>query len=170
MGQYTVGEIPYICATDNNTEVKPLVHVAATWEVNVIAAATAGVLATDITMVAAAAPLPAGAFHEWKLAKVAGKNSYKEEKVGDEDGGIKTHTYVCIMNKVTAARLEATQGGCEQIIIFHDNNGQKWLMGEKDNGCSMIRGAEIGATNTITVTFVWRSGKNIIEYTGVIPT
>jgi hypothetical protein len=169
MGQYTVGAVPYICNTENNTELLPTIHVAATWEIDTIAAPTAGVIATDITMVAAASPLPAGAFHEWKLAKALGKSSYKEEKQGDDDGGVKLHTLVVVMNKVTAARLEATQGGCDHVVLFKDNNSQTWLLGDKENGCTMVRGSEIGATNSITVTFKWYTGKNIYQYTGAIP-
>ena len=91
------------------------------------------------------------------------------EQQGDVDGGLKLHTFVAVMNKVTAARLEASQGGCEHVIIFPDNNGQYWLMGDKDNGCAMVRGAEIGANNQIVCTFTWATGKNIYHYTGVIP-
>jgi hypothetical protein len=169
MGQYTVGTIPYVCGNENANEVLPSIHVASTWEISAIPSATAGVISTDITMVAAASPLPAGAFHNWELAKAPGKNSYKVEPQGDVDSSLKLHTYVAVMNKVTAARLEATQGGCNHVLIFPDNNGQYWLMGDKENGCAMVRGAEIGATNQIVCTFTWATGKNILQYTGVIP-
>lgn len=169
MGQYTVDSIPGICATNNRTEVKPVLHVASTWEIDEIPADTAGVISGDITMVAAASPLPAGKFHPWELAHTPGKNSYKFEHQGDDDGGVILHTYVAVLNKITAARLQASKGGCNHVLLFHDNNEQVFLMGDKENGCTMTRGGEIAGTNNITVTFKWFTGKDVLEYTGAIP-
>lgn len=159
----TVGEITYICGNSNANETKPVIYVATTAEVSSIPAAANGVVSTAITMESGKK------FKIWELAKAPGKNSYKFEGVGDIDSNLTKHTYVAVINKITATRLQNSKGGCNYVMIFADNNGQKWIMGDKVNGCTMIRNGEIAGTNAITVTFEWYTGQDVDEYTSTIP-
>lgn len=167
MPNLTVAAITKTCANSNMSGLKPYIKIAEEWEIAAIPAATDLVVSTDITLVAAASPIPAGSWKQWDISKVPSKNIFESVQTGDADSGARQTTVTVFIPLMTAARLNAMYGGCGFVIGVHDQNGAVRIVGEKENGCTMTITETINeGTNGCTVVFTWTSGHTPYFYTG----
>ncbi|MEO7176993.1 MAG: hypothetical protein ABIV51_13820 [Saprospiraceae bacterium] len=161
-----------VCCTDqediekecgpNAGYMKPSLNIACEGNVATIGAVTAGAVAT-MTMEATEV------FNTWATSQ---KGTMDTVGALSDDGSTVnyTTTYTTFVKKCTGARLAALQAGAGdgKIVIGTDKNGLKWIIGEKENGCTVVVSPKINEKNGIEVVISWEHSKLLLEYTGVI--
>ena len=164
MSNAKVKAVAEVCANTNAAGLKPFLWITTEPEVDTIAAPTAGVVATDITMETL------GAFLKWQISKVPSKNIWDSVQTGDADSGARLTTLTFFIPKITAVRTDAIFGGCSYIILCYDENGNIRIVGEKDKGATMTVQETINeGTSGYTIVVTWSSGYYPLFYTGDIP-
>lgn len=128
-------------------------------KVTAIAAATAHVVSTDITMVSTML------FYEWWFSKE--ESSF--ESAQDENGLWQT-TVKIFIEKMEAAKSAVLNGmnGDNYIAIPVDKNGNKRIVGDKNNGCTVRVKSMTTPKNGYEVTITWSSALEPYFYTGAI--
>lgn len=168
-----LGTIQKACndAAGNASGLKTKVYVACMDHITAIPAATAGVIATDITMSLDTGEGSAGLFYEWEFSKI--NASYTFEPEGEAEDGFGTHVLSFFIPKMSAAKnviLNGVRGGAEHAIVFRDGNGTPFLMGDNDEGATIEVVPSTNDRNGYTITCRYRAAKLLPEYTGATPT
>lgn len=163
------------CGGGNTPGLKTKIYVACVDEVATIPAVDASslIVSTDITMRAADAGPPAiaaGTFKEWSISKING--TWTVEAVGEGENISYNVTVNAFINKISASKsyiLNSATGG-EFIVIAEDKNGQKRLVGDIDDGCSIKVGEQTNDANGYPVVIEWTVNHLPYFYTGSITT
>lgn len=161
-----LANIPKICGGGNASGVRTKVRVACIDQVLTIPAATAGIIATDITMVTDTGEGDPGKFIEINISKENAQ--YTAENQGTDENPDYLHTLTCNILKMTPSKnvvLNALDGS-EVICGFTDRNAYTWLMGDLLEGATFSSTAQTGDFNGYVVTITWRSPRKLPNYTG----
>lgn len=167
MGANTLANIEQECGGSIARGLKPFLHIARRDDVTSIPAATNMVVSTNMVMSSS----PAGTFKKFAVSTVITKNSFKVEQVGDADSINYKITATYKIAGVTPAKMQILSGvpGCEFILICPDKNGNKWLVGDVDDGATVTWVADIGGEdNSYTLTVEWNTSHPPYNYTGTI--
>lgn len=169
----TLDHIAKACndADGNASGLKPEFFVACHDQVETIPAAAAGVISTDIGLVADTGDGTAGQFYKIGASKVGG--AYSFEPQGEAEDGFGNHLINAFLAKMTAAKnviLGGMRGGAEFIVLFKDGNGKVWLMGDLSEGVTFNVVPGTNDRNGYQLTGTYPSAKLLYEYTGAIVT
>lgn len=163
-----LANIEKICGGGNAAGVRTKVYVACLDQVDTIPAATAGIISTDITMVADIGDGNPGVFYEINISKL--NSNYNVEELGDEENPDYRHTLTFTILKMTPGKnvvLNSLDGG-EVIGMFDDRNDYRWMMGDLKEGATFRALPQTGDVNGYVCTLSWRSAKRLYNYTGAL--
>jgi len=154
-----VAAITAFCGTANAPMLDRKLYITTAAKVDAIAAATAHVISTDITMESTMV------FYAWSFSKE--ESSY--ESTQDENGMWQTSVKIFI-EKLASATTNILVGmnGDNYIAIVVDRNGSKRLVGDINNGCTVRVKEMTTPKNGYEVTITWSSPLAPYFYTGAI--
>jgi hypothetical protein len=124
--------------------------------------------AAEVSASSPADPIP-GVFSEFEFSEIGLAYSGAEE--GEAEDGNLVHTVTGIITKMNPLKsyiLEGTRGGLEHIVRFIDRNGNKWLIGDNNEGAKITVVPQTNDRNGYTLTITWRSSRLLYAYTGAI--
>lgn len=170
----TLADITRSCDSPNAKGIGGILYVAFKSDVQTIPAEqtyTPGsndprTIASNLTMVSGKT------FYEWTISK--NDKGFECTPEGNEDGSIYKTSVKVFIPKVAPLKtylLGGMTNGCEAILIVTDKNGNKRLVGDLTEGCT-ITAKEIITTdkNGYEVEFTWESALPPPYYTGTITT
>lgn len=156
-----VAAIEAFCGTANAPMLDRKLYITTAAKVDSIPAATGHVIATDITMVATML------FYDWFFSKE--ESSYTSEQ--DENGMWNTEVKIFIEKlQATTTNVMVGMSGDNYIAIVVDRNGNKRLVGDINNGCTVRVKEQTTPKNGYEVTITWSSPIAPYYYTGLITT
>lgn len=154
-----VAAIEAFCGTANAPMLDRKLYITTGAKVSSIASATSHVVSTDITMVSAQV------FYAWNFSKE--ESSY--ESTQDENGMWQTTAKIFI-EQMASGKSHILNGmnGDNYIAIVVDKNGNKRLVGDPNNGCTVRVKEQTTPKNGYEVTISWSSAVSPYFYTGAI--
>lgn len=154
-----VAAIDAFCGTANAPMLDRKLYITTAAKVSAIASASAHVVSTDITMVSTMV------FYAWNFSKE--ESSF--ESIQDENGMWQT-TVKIFIEKLASATSNILNGmnGDNYIAIPVDRNGNKRLVGDINNGCTVRVKEQTTPKNGYEVTITWSSPQSPYFYTGAI--
>ena len=141
-------------------------HVARADEIDAIPAAVDGVVTTDITM------LSTNVFYAFDVSKEPGKSKITATTEGDADSSVfKIEGAVTVPGSSgEASAIISDMRKNEYVGIIEDRDGQKWILGAKDDGIMFKPQLDHdGAVKQYTLNFEAYSKILPLQYTGTIP-
>lgn len=154
-----VAAIDLFCGAANAPGLDRKLYITTGAKVDTIPAATAHVIATDITMVTSQV------FYGWNFSK--DESSYTCTQ--DENGMWLTEIKIFV-EKLQAATTNIMVGmnGDSYIALVNDRNSNMRLIGTTTNGCTVRVKEQTSPRNGYEVTITWESPLAPYFYTGAI--